>query len=158
MISVSPLCAAWCNVFHSLLSSQFTFAPFSRNYFTAGNLQLEAATISGVQPWPVFDSMLGKWVWIRSMISVSPPCAAKCNEFHPLLFVLDGSTPLLIRLFTAWMLTFTAAFNSSVLSVTFVQSRRGVNFILVTSLSPSAERDWVNCLLFSLTEVPPRIV
>ena len=104
MMSVSPPSAAKCNAFAPLLSSRVTVAPFSRNHFTACNLLLKAAIISGVQPSPVFDSMLGTCVWIRSMISASPPFAATCNEFHPLLSIRDGSAPLSIKLFTTWTL------------------------------------------------------
>ena len=97
-------------MFHSPLFSLVTVALFSRNHFTACNLPLKAATISGVQPSQVFNSMFGTCVWIRSVISVSPPSDAKCNEIHLQLFIRNGSTPLSIKLFT----TLKAAYISCV--------------------------------------------
>ena len=112
-VSGSPLRAAKCSISHLLLSTEVTVAPFSRNHFTACNLPHKAAAISGVQPSPVFDSVFGKWVWIRSVISVSPPSAAICNEFHPLIHN-NTVAPFSRNHCTACNLPFTAATISSV--------------------------------------------
>ena len=161
MTSESPPSAAKCKEFHPLLSSQVAAAPFSRNHITACSLPVTAANISGVRPWVDLTSMFGTWVWMREMIPVSPPTAAKCSELSPVLSIRDGSAPPLIKLFTPWKLPSSTASISGVLpvaSLEFTDNRKGsVDFILVTSPPLSSECTWYIFLLSLLTEVAPKI-
>ena len=114
MTSGSPPCAAQCKEFHPMFLSLVAAAPFSRNHFTARGLPVRAANISGVRPSADLESMFGTWVWMREMTSGSPPCAAKCKEFHLLLSSQVAFAPFSRNHFTARGLPFSAANISGV--------------------------------------------
>ena len=91
MMSVSVLCAEKQNTFlNLLLFSLVTVTSFSRNHFTACQLQFTKGIISSKRFSAHLDSMLGTWVNITAMISGLPPTAASCNQFHPPFFILSS--------------------------------------------------------------------
>ena len=102
MTSVSVLCAEKQNTFlYPLLFSLVAFSSFSRNHYTACQLQFTKGIINRERFSAHLDSMLGTWVNIRAMISELPPSAASCNEFHPPLFIRHRSASLFIKPLTA---------------------------------------------------------
>ena len=106
MTSVSVLCAEKQNTFlYPLSFSLVAFTSFSRNHYTACQLQFTKGIINRERFSAHLDSMLGTWVNIRAMISELPPSAASCNEFHPPLFIRHRSASLFIKPLTVWTYT-----------------------------------------------------
>ena len=102
MISVSVLCAEKQNTFlYPLLFSLVAFTSFSRNHYTACQLQFTKGIINRERFSAHLESMLGTWVYIRAMISELPLSAASCNEFHSPLFIRRRSASLFIKPLTA---------------------------------------------------------
>ena len=157
-----PPRAAWCTGFQPLPSFNERSAPDFRRYFTAWRRPLSEATISGVKASLASESISATWLAIRSIISGSPPCEAKCNEFHPLLSTIDISAPFSIRYLTARSLPLKAAIINGVLwvlsceSIQIPSERR--DFILLISPSLAAVWSWFHSFFFSLKKTLPRTV
>ena len=141
MISSFPPSASLYSTVNPLLFFNVRSDPVSKRMLNEFYLPLTAATINGVVPALLLESMSSPRDRSFSMISSFLPSAALCSTVIPLLFFKVGCDPLSKRKLNAFNLPLTAATINGVVPALLLESMsspRDSSFSMISSFLPSA--------------------